>query len=473
MVEAVFDAMGETLARWTMGSAAAPAAAVWKVELGVEPQEAELRLLALSGQFLDVAVMAEPPAELRALPDIPPLALPTVPHASRALARRVLAAMKDTRARGELLHFLAARGWTVHPGDWMPAVNDDDAPDIYAAWRDWAEIAASTDKAGRQTDGRLTAENWHDYLPAARKVALAELRRRDPSAARAVLEARLGDEIADARLRLLELFTSQLSDADVPFLERIATSDRAPKMKALATHLLGRLGRGAGPSEAADELKDFFSVQVKGLLRRSRVIQFDNVKTPAQRQRRSALLESIDIGSLAGVLGLSDQALIAAWPWEVDAQADEALVGLVARTGTDALAALVAEAVSRGQTSGLHRLVTLAPRLTPAERSRIAATVLHTRGCSFEAARTIAGGTAFLDDPLAAPAGALVLEALRRGDTNPSDQLIELFAMGFVTSRAGARRALERLRAAGLLEGDPRLDMLRLNEALDDSGAKP
>ena len=79
MAEAIYDAMGSVLTRWTMGSAAAPAAPVWSAELGAEPAEAELRLLALSGQFLGVAVTAEPPPELRVLPDVPALALPTVP----------------------------------------------------------------------------------------------------------------------------------------------------------------------------------------------------------------------------------------------------------------------------------------------------------------------------------------------------------------------------------------------------------
>ena len=104
------------LARWTMGSAAAPAAAVWRAELGAEPAEAELRLLALSGQFLGVAVTAEPPPELHTLPDIPLLALPTMPEAVRPLMRRILAAFKETQRKTELLDFLATRGWTVHPG---------------------------------------------------------------------------------------------------------------------------------------------------------------------------------------------------------------------------------------------------------------------------------------------------------------------------------------------------------------------
>jgi len=473
MAETMLSAMGETLARWTMGSAAAPAISIWKAELGLEPQEAELRLLALSGQFLAVGVIADAPAQLRMLPDIPVLALPTVPPASRPLLRRVLEAMKEARTRADLLHFLATRGWTVHPADWMPAADDEDAPDVYAPWRDWAEIAASAAAPGRQAAETITAENWPDYLPAARKVALTELRRRDAAAARGVLEARLPQEGADARLRLLEIMTAGLSDADVPFLEGLVTSDRAPKVKALAACLLARLGRGAALGEAADELKGFFAVQAKGLLRRSRVIRFDNAKTGAQRQRRSALLESIDVSSLAGVLGLTAEELVAAWPWDVDGHADDALVGLVARTGTDAIAALVADAVSRGETSGLYRLAILAPRLAPAQRSQLAETLLRIPSASFEAAKAIAGGTARLDDPLALPAGNALLEALRREDAKPSDHLAELLAVGLIASRAGARRALDRLKAAGLLQGDPRLNMLRLNEALEDEGAKP
>lgn len=76
MAEAVYDALGQVLTRWTMGAAAAPVSHVWKAEIGEDPVEAELRLLALSGQFLGMAVIAEPPADLRALPDLPALALP-------------------------------------------------------------------------------------------------------------------------------------------------------------------------------------------------------------------------------------------------------------------------------------------------------------------------------------------------------------------------------------------------------------
>ncbi|GGF24655.1 hypothetical protein GCM10011611_33380 [Aliidongia dinghuensis] len=467
MAEAIYDAMGAVLTRWTMGAAAAPAASPWRAELGAEPAEAELRLLALTGQFLGVAVTADPPVGLRTLPDVPGLALPTVPEALRPLVRRILAATKAT----ELLPFLAARGWTAHPADWMPAPNDEDIPDVYAPWRDWVAAAAAGSARRRVEDG-LTAENWDDYWPAARKAALTELRRRDPGAARALLAVKLANEGADVRLRLVGLLAVGLSDADIPYLEDITATDRAPKVKALGESLLARLGRGPAAGAEAAELAGFFPVQVKGLLRRSRVIQFETLKTPAQRVRRTALFEVVDIAAFARALKISPEELIAAWTWDVDRQADAALVALVARTGTDALVTRAADAVSQCDAVGLQNLAALAPRLTAGQRSALAAKVLHASSCSFDMAKAIAGAMARLDDPLAAPAGAALLEALGHGDAGPADQVAELYGLGLVASRMGARRALERLNGAGLLQGDPRLDMLRLNAALDDNGAR-
>ena len=78
-----------------------------------------------------------------------------------------------------------------------------------------------------------------------------------------------------------------------------------------------------------------------------------------------------------------------------------------------------------------------------------------------------------LDDLLSAPSGAKLLTELRRDAAKPSDHVAELHALGLIASRDGARRSLEQLTCAGLLQADPRLDMLRLNAALDDQGEKP
>jgi hypothetical protein len=472
MVEAAYDTMGAVLARWTMGAPAAPAATAWSAELGTDPGEAELRLLALSGQFLGVAVTVEPLAGLRTLPDIPVLALPSQPEALRPLLRRMLASTKDAQFRAELLDFLAGRGWTAHPGDFLPAANDEDLPDEYAPWRDWADAAAAAGTARKGERDELGAGNWDDFWPAARKAALAALRKRDPAAARAVMEAKLAGEGAEARLRLLGLVAVRLSDADIPFLEAIAAGDRAPKVKALATSLLARLGRGPAAGEEAAELAGFFSVRMKGILRRSRVIEPNELKTSAQRLRRSALFEGVDIAAFAAALAVQPDELVTGWSWGADGQADIALATLVAGTGTDALAALAAETIAASEGAAVHGLAVLAPRLAPDKRTALAAMMLRARGCSFDTVRAIAGPAGRLDQPFASAAGNALLQVLGREDAKASDGSLELHALGLIASRDGARRALERMDDAGLLAGDPRLDMLRLNAALNDSGAK-
>ena len=467
MAEAIYDALGQVLTRWTMGLPAAPSAPFWKAELGEEPVEAELRLLALSGQFLGMAVIAEPPTELRELPDLPALALPAMPATLRPLARRVLAA-GDARHKRDLAHFVAARGWTLHPADWMPAANDDDAPDVYAPWRAWAQAAAAT--VERRASGGLTAANWEDFWPAARKAALAELRGRDPAAARAVLEARFADEGADARLRMLAVTGQGLSEADVPFLEGIAAADRAPKVKALAISLLARLGRGSAVGEDVIELAGFFAVGAKGLLRRTRTVTAQAIKTSAQRNRRQALFENADYSAFAAALGLSADELTAAWPWRDDADADWGVANMAGRSASDAIVAAIAEAQADYGSGNLQLLHQLTPRLTPVQCSAITGQLLR-RGRSYREALAVAGGGVNIDAVNNVPAEAAMIRALGVADARPGDIAPEMQALGMLASRAAAQRAYEGLvRSAGLLQADPRLDMIRLNAALEQRG---
>jgi len=470
MAEAIYDTLGQVLTRWTMGSAAASVAQVWKAEIGDDPIEAELRLLALSGQFLGMAVIAEPPADLRALPDLPALALPTLPDAARSLARRVLAA-GDARHQRALAQFAAGRGWTLHPADWMPSASDEDAPDVYAPWRDWIEAAAAGSGPRGASDG-LTAANWADFWPAARNAALAELRRRDPGAARVLLETRLPGEGADTRLRLLGHLTQGLSEADAPFLETLAAGDRAPKVKALAASLLARLGRGSAVGEEATELAGFFTLGTKGLLRRSRTVAANVLKTHAQRIRRQTLFAGADYTGFAAALGMSGEELAAIWVWGDDVQADIELAGMAGRSASDAIVADLYTALAEHSLLNLGSLLALASRIGPAQRAAIAQRVLRDRG-SYHDALAMAGGGGQVEGVTDVPAEAALLHALGSADARPGDHAAELQALGMLASRAGAQKALERLvRAAGLLQADPRLDMLRLNAALEDRGVQ-
>lgn len=458
MADAILDALGDVLTRWTMGGNARMAAPPhWREALGDDAPEAELRLLALSGQFLGTLTLMEPAGELRPLADLPRLAKPALPETLRPRARRLL---RDPARRRALLDFLDGRGRALHPGDWLPGPHDD-VPALYAPWQDWAVAADRTDPAVEILD----AESWDRLPPAALRAAFADLRRRAPAQAAVLLAQKIGSETADVRVRLLELLAYGLSDADRPLLDGLA-GDRAPRVKTLAASLLARLGHGVDGGEDAMELAAFFPVQTKGLLRRTRIIVPQPLKTPAQRNRRAALMDSLPFAGLADALEATAQDLVQLWPWGSDPTADRALAEMAARSAPDAIVALVAEALDGDP----YRLAPLIPRLTSAHRRAAALQLLRAKG-SFTQALDIVGGDGRMDDILRMPAASALLGQVRAQDAKPGDQSGELLALGLIASRTAARQALGDMAAAGMIASDPRLDMLRLNAALDQEGA--
>jgi hypothetical protein len=465
MPEAIHDALGEVLSRWMMGAAAAPAAAMWKAEIGTEPGEAELRLLALSGQFLSTAILAQPPRDLQAVPDVPKLDLPTLPDPLRPLTRRLL--QNPSGHRGDILHFLAGRGWTMHPDDWMPAAGDDVAPDVYDPWRDWAQAAASGE-AGGGSDEDLTADNWDDHRPAARRTALAALRRRDPAAARVLLEAKVASEGADVRLRLLGVLATRLSDADMPFLQGIVASDRAPKVRLLATSLLARLGHGSAAKDDVVELAVFFELRSKGFLRRRRIVVPRSLKTDAQNIRRHALIEAADFTAFAEALGLGAAELAAAWSWGEDDHVDLAFATMAQRSASDAVVEALCDSLAENPVEHRVALFALVPRLADARRKALARHVAA-RHDVYEHVLAVGGPACRIDGAIDLPAGRALIGVLASDSSSQAGQL-PMLALGLIASRRAAAQALDRLAAAGLLQGDPRLDMIRLNAALDDKG---
>lgn len=460
MADAILDALGPVLTRWTMGgSAASHAPAAWHDVLGIDAREAELRLLALSGQFLGTFAITQPVGEVRPCGDIPALAWPPLADALRPRVRRLLQQMRDAQTRRHLLDLVDARGWILHPADWMPRPNEA-VPDIYAPWQDWTAASGSPSMAPEA----LSATNWDGFAPAARHVAFAELRRHDPAQASHLLAEKIAGEPADRRVRLLELLGAGLSDADRPLLERLA-GDRAPRVKALATALLARLGHGPRDDEHGAELAAFFTLQTKGLLRRTRVIVAQAVKTAAQRHRRDTLFQTLSFDGFAQALDLAPGELVAAWPWGEDMLGDRQLAAMAARSASDAVIGAVATAPGAGN---VHTLVELLPRLSSSQRRRAAVQLLGKQDASFATVLPIAGGAGAIDAAIRTPAGTALLDALKAADTKTGDHTDELLALGLIASRGAARQALDRLAAAGLIASDSRLDMLRLNAALDN-----
>ena len=469
MADALLPALAPVLTRWTMGgSAAAVAPADWRDALGTEASEAELRLLALAGHVLGALTLVEPTGAVQMRPDIPALAKPPLAPAQRPRAGRLLLALRETGQRRALLGLLDRRGWTMHPGDWMPRANEDDLPEIYSPWQDWAAQAGTP---GTAIAAEISAETWDLFGPAARRAAVAALRRRDPARAAAVLAARIADETPDRRLLFLDMLAAGLAPTDAPVLEALAR-DRAPRVKMRAAALLARLGQGNaggedGGNEDAAELAGFFSVKSTGWLRKSLEIVPQKLKTPAQRTRRAALMDAVTFGAMAQALGLAPEELVAAWPWG-DVVADHALAAMIERSAADAVVRRAAEAMAGEARIDLHGLSPLLLRMPADWRRHLALRVLAASGGSFVQALAIAGSDGEIDGVIATTAGKVLLTALAGGGgAKPTDHAAELLALGMLASQAAAVQALEKLAGAGLISSDPRLDLLRLNAALE------
>jgi len=457
--EAIFDTLGPVLTRWTMGgSAVGDAPAAWKEALAGD--EAELRLLALCGQFLGGFVLPAPSGALRTLPDLPVLAMPPIPEVLRALARRCLKALQPGGNQSAFLHLLAARGYTMHPADWTPGRSDDDLPAVYAPLQDW--VAGSSGRA--DVDAVLSEENWSDFAPAARCNAFATLRRADPEAARALLAAKAATEGADVRLRLILMLATGLSAADVPYLQSLA-NDRAPKIKACAASLLARLGHGVSDATDANELVAFFKVETKGLLRRTRVVMSIPIKTPAQRARRQELFDRVDYALFQNGLGTED--LVASWPFGDDPQADSEFQVMAVRSASDGVIAAILARLTSSSTLDIVAVQRLRDRLGAEQRMHVAALVLRSHQASFCDARVFVDAGAELDGLIETRAGSALLATFAAGSGN----MAEMHALGLIASKSAAQAALDTLTRAGSNVADPRFELLRLNASLTPTGA--
>jgi hypothetical protein len=179
------------------------------------------------------------------------------------------------------------------------------------------------------------------------------------------------------------------------------------------------------------------------------------------------LMATAPLSVLAQALDLSPEELVEAWPWGSDHPADNGMAAMAARSASDAVVEAIADALTTGETMDPYSLGHLLPRLSSDWRREAAKRVLREKG-SFGQAQMAAGADGRIDGVMRTGAGAKLLAALADQNAKPGDQSAELLALGLIASRSAAKQALEQLAAAGLIASDPRLDMLRLNVALED-----
>lgn len=451
------------------------APAAWKeIAGGASPDERERRLLAIAAQALDVGLRPAAPKTLKRRPPLPRLRLPLLPERLRPPLRVALKNAADARRKSRVATLVASRGYVLHPLDWMPSASDQNSPDIYAPWIDWQ---ASVEGLKIAPQEQLTVQNWDDFYPAARRIALAEMRRRDPATARSLLEAKAPSEPAEVRLALIELMHFGLTPDDAPFLKNLAT-DRSGKVQELAGRLLARLGEhgrtgDGGADDPVAELAAFIAEGKSGFIRRRTTYAPAKLKSPAQEKRRAELFETCNLVDLAARFGVSEADFIAAWQFGADNNADIQISRMVAASGSDAAVTQMADTlIAEGGKPALF-VLHLTPRLDSRRKRVLVRLIL--KDTQYLSTLILAEGVEANWLEWADLTNGQSLAALRSAVAGNDDAMKRtvdglLETMGFLVTAATAEKLVEHVVAAGMPPAAASLALLRLNAALTGPG---
>ncbi|MEL6520836.1 MAG: DUF5691 domain-containing protein [Pseudomonadota bacterium] len=465
------ETLRQAKGRWMLGTSANEVVPdTWRdaVEGDVNP---ELALMAIAAQADLIALRRVPGGELSQPPQLPRLALPTLPEQHRARFRRIA----SSQGVGEpelksVLHLLVARGWSVHPTDYMPR-SFTGAPTLYGRWANWREGSKA------EPVDALTAENWGNWWPAERRDALRQMREDSPDQARFLIETHAAALPAEQRLAVVETLAVSLGPDDVDYLQSLET-DRSGKVRQLALSFLARLGETGDESENIAEFADYFSLGKRGLINRATTITSNKLKTNAQKVRRGELAKLVSLTGFASALGLDPIGLIDAW--DGTQETTPLLVEIVAQTGSDqAVARLAARAGENDEFTPLI-LAPLAKRLTDTERREILPKILASDEETFSATRVWAEtqfGSLSHADILSADG---VQSLLRHAKPSQSDERhvkdhflsTGLFSLGLLADQEAAQRIITTFTEAGLFATDPALGLLTFNAKLN-SGETP
>ena len=467
MTDDLLNMLSDLKGRWMIGgSALDKVPPAWRAAVEHDPNP-EVALLALAGQAIQFALQPVPGGELQPMPELPRLRLAPPPLEAREQIRHLVRVAKFTQAQMEMvIHLLAMRGYSIHPVDHMPTAFAR-LPDLYAPWANWKQAEVTGVEASE--DDMINAGNWDDWLPAARRIALARLRRENPVAARELLAEKLHALPAEQRLRIVELLAEGLGREDQTLLEGFS-KDRSGKVKQLVRRFLGRIGAVEDDAEELAEYANYFSV-VRKRLRGGYKITANKLKTSAQRKRRSELAVKLSLQSFAQGLQLADVAdLVHGWEY-VDIQASDEFVSMVATTGSDQAAASLASRITSLNGISAEAFQQLFDRLGKASRRELLPQVLKNDDASLSGAVVCAQGL-WGEVPLEqlSPLRALkeLKKLIKEEGTSTSEEKVRngLFSLGLLADQSAAVALLEMFTENNASASDPMLGILKLNACL-------
>jgi hypothetical protein len=434
----------------------------------VAGEDAEIALVALAAHAAAVLFRPVPPAPLEPRPLLPALALPTVPAGARPWLRRVLEAAKSGSAfQRAVISLVTARGFAMHPADWMPGADQGGLPDVYAPWLQWARGERSP-----APETTFDLSTYDQFSWKERRTALVVLRARDPAAARAIIAAKAAGESAQRRTVLVDILGANLSWDDEELLRELAR-DRSESVRGMSEKHLSFLARRVSDVTVAAQLAPMLSIRKVGRSRRTQLV-FKALENKRLTRRRWDLLAIASFAALTQALGISEQQALETLPAGTP---DEmiGLVAMVAATGSHDARRRLLDLMLDDSAVPLWCGWILYEDLTRAERRAILPRLLQRDSNGFATTLELMQdvlGEADLPALLAAPSYA-ALSGMVRALTVEAEQPDVARTLEAALMRAGllidAKAAVEliaRLVALGLSPADPKLEFLHLNAAL-------
>ncbi len=469
MAEPLGTVLMAAQSRWMIGGEGVPPDHPFVA--GLPAAEADLRLLAVAGQYQRFMQPPRPPV-LNPRPDLPSLALPFVPEAVRLLARGLLQGKAD-RVPMWLATFVAMRGYVLHPCDWMPPPGAD-LPAVYHPLQAWqAGHACRADL--------LSTDTWLDLSKSERLTQFAALRKTDPAAALALLSENLPPCTAEERLALVEALAVGLTTDDAAFLRSLA-NDRSEKVRKAAARFLARLGQSDNDPLAV-EAAAMFEVATEGFIRRRKVLRLIKTAKDGQSRSLAQALPELSLPGLAQVLGLGASEFVDLWePEKVPQQVQYALSTMIARTATDREIAAYWQKLIAQPDLARASLPLLFQRFSEADQETACLWLIAQSG--LDACPEILSLNGVLV-PAPVSAGLMLhqkslIDMVRLSrDADPekaasakveAQRLANLLScLGLLLTASDAAGVLRTVTGAGVHPADPMLDRLKLNSALKGS----
>ena len=468
--------------RWSVGGSALSEVPGSDFESLVgDASDAELRLLGSVGHALRVCHRPSPPGAVEYLSKLPELDWPVLSESLRGYFRRALMHIGSSKPlQLDLVHLAAARGYVVHPADWLPTKRHEKLPEIYAPWVDW--LASEQDDRAAEAPNTLTEETWANFMPAERCRLLVEMRKQDPDQARVLIASKAPGELAPHRLDLVQILETGLSQSDAEFVADLE-NDRSIKVALYAKKLQLRLGLLEESEQDIQELVDFLEVRkTKNKLE----ISPGSIRTQAQKDRRTDLFDKLPLSALLKALELSGiEALIEAWenPGK-DTLINDDLCRMLANSGTDEEAHQLALAWADYPRVYSQWIGKLCDRLTSEQRRSVAIKAYQSRFLPdddvtwLERAKLYAGpnlGCLPWKDIEGSAEFKTLLKNASQGSAGTSKKAMQAtrafegqFAhLSLMCDQPAAEKIMTEVINCGLMEADPKLSILRFNLNLE------